>query len=190
MTTKSARDLGPTHRSWTPTCVQPASNPAFRIGQPRPDRCRLDTLTEESTLVRSLMMSRAKEIKKAFRLIIRHRGCCTYFEGLGMRARDQRGAPPSLPTPGSSSASPMMAPAPAPGKLSLVDLFFVFSGYVWSMVVVVMVENHGGKSGRGQCTGNSVKWRRDEPTVLGYGTKRRVLTFTHQIKDCRLERML
>ena len=71
----------------------------------------------------------------------------------------------------------MMVPAPAPGKLALVDLLFLLSAYVWSMVVVVvmvMVEKHGGKSGRGQCTGHSVKWRRDEPTVLSYGTKRRV----------------
>ena len=101
-----------------------------------------------------------------------------------MQARDQRGAPPSLPTPGPSSASPMMVPAPARRKLCLVDLLFVFSGFVWSMVVVVvmvmvMVEKHGGKSGCGQCTGSSVKWRRDEPTVVSYGIKRRVLTFTH-----------
>ena len=77
ITSNSARDLGLIHRSSIPTCVQPSSNPAFRIRQPRPDRCRLDTVTEESTLVRSPMMSRAKEVKKAFRLIIRHRGCCT-----------------------------------------------------------------------------------------------------------------
>lgn len=49
-TTKSARDLGPTHRSSIQTCVQPSSNTAFRIRQPLPDRSRLDTLREESIL--------------------------------------------------------------------------------------------------------------------------------------------